>query len=93
MGAKRVLHLGGILVDGCGPFSEDLWKEIRINRIKFQSAQLCYRRKVYFGQNLVCNDLLSKGKGNIIEVGDPIYANKHVNCRPVLENSNINSLD
>lgn len=34
--------------------------------------------QVYFGQNLVCNDLLSEGKGNIIEVGDPIYVDKVV---------------
>ncbi|KAM7524747.1 hypothetical protein LguiA_014649 [Lonicera macranthoides] len=35
-----------ILVDGCEPFSEDLWKEIRINNLKFQSVMLCPRCKV-----------------------------------------------
>ncbi|XP_052181310.1 uncharacterized protein LOC127794338 [Diospyros lotus] len=35
-----------ILVDGCEPFSEDLWKEININKLTFHSVLLCYRCKV-----------------------------------------------
>ncbi|KNA14808.1 hypothetical protein SOVF_103960 [Spinacia oleracea] len=27
--------LPNILVEGCGPFSEDLWKEIRVNKLMF----------------------------------------------------------
>ncbi|KAL5578463.1 hypothetical protein UlMin_020162 [Ulmus minor] len=35
-----------ILVDGCEPFSEDLWTEIKINRFNFQGVKLCSRCKV-----------------------------------------------
>lgn len=35
-----------ILVEGCQPFSEDLWKEIKINNIRFQGVKLCSRCKV-----------------------------------------------
>ncbi|KZV47720.1 MOSC domain-containing protein 2, mitochondrial-like [Dorcoceras hygrometricum] len=35
-----------ILVDGCFPFSEDLWTEIRINKLTFQGVKLCSRCKV-----------------------------------------------
>ncbi|CAK9160119.1 unnamed protein product [Ilex paraguariensis] len=35
-----------ILVDGCEPFSEDLWKEIRINKLTFLGVKLCSRCKV-----------------------------------------------
>ncbi|KAL9269546.1 Mitochondrial amidoxime reducing component 2-like protein [Drosera capensis] len=35
-----------ILVDGCEPFSEDLWKEININKLTFYGVKLCARCKV-----------------------------------------------
>ncbi|KAM7271825.1 hypothetical protein ACFE04_031039 [Oxalis oulophora] len=35
-----------ILVDGCQPFSEDLWTEIRINKFTFQGVRLCSRSKI-----------------------------------------------
>lgn len=35
-----------ILVEGCEPFSEDLWKEISINRLTFYAGELCYRCKI-----------------------------------------------
>ncbi|KAJ3689662.1 hypothetical protein LUZ61_018826 [Rhynchospora tenuis] len=35
-----------ILVDGCNPFSEDLWKEIKINNLTFHGVKLCARCKV-----------------------------------------------
>ncbi|KAM5587037.1 mitochondrial amidoxime reducing component 2 [Rosa sericea] len=35
-----------ILVDGCEPFSEDLWTDVRINRFTFQCCMLCYRCKI-----------------------------------------------
>ncbi|CAK9166371.1 unnamed protein product [Ilex paraguariensis] len=35
-----------ILVDGCEPFSEDLWKEMRINKLTFHGVKLCSRSKV-----------------------------------------------
>ncbi|KAK3432440.1 hypothetical protein EUGRSUZ_E04318 [Eucalyptus grandis] len=35
-----------ILVDGCEPFSEDLWTEIEINKFAFQGVKLCSRCKV-----------------------------------------------
>ncbi|RRT80628.1 hypothetical protein B296_00019907 [Ensete ventricosum] len=35
-----------ILVDGCDPFSEDLWKEIKINKLTFYGVKLCSRCKV-----------------------------------------------
>ncbi|GMH26052.1 hypothetical protein Nepgr_027895 [Nepenthes gracilis] len=35
-----------ILVDGCEPFSEDLWKEIQINKLTFYGVRLCARCKV-----------------------------------------------
>lgn len=34
--------------------------------------------QVYFGQNMVCSDALSRGKGKIIKVGDPVYVLKVV---------------
>ncbi|KAL1538488.1 mitochondrial amidoxime reducing component 2-like [Salvia divinorum] len=34
------------LVDGCGPFSEDLWNEVEINEFVFMGGELCYRCKV-----------------------------------------------
>lgn len=34
--------------------------------------------QVYFGQNLVCKESLSTGKGKIIKVGDPVYVLKKV---------------
>ncbi|WCJ28094.1 Molybdenum cofactor sulfurase family protein [Euphorbia peplus] len=35
-----------ILVEGCEPFSEDLWTEIKINNWTFHSVRLCSRCKV-----------------------------------------------
>eukprot|EP00262_Sarcandra_glabra_P006773 TRINITY_DN19323_c0_g1_i1.p1 TRINITY_DN19323_c0_g1~~TRINITY_DN19323_c0_g1_i1.p1 ORF type:complete len:311 (+),score=39.71 TRINITY_DN19323_c0_g1_i1:92-1024(+) len=105
-----------ILVDGCEPYSEDLWTVIKINKFTFNGVKLCSRCKVptinqdngitgteptetlmmfrsdkvlrptrkqrgqvYFGQNLVCVESLSKsGKGMVIKVGDPIYVLKKV---------------
>ncbi|KAI8546558.1 hypothetical protein RHMOL_Rhmol07G0127800 [Rhododendron molle] len=109
-----------ILVDGCEPFSEDLWKEIKINRFTFHGVKLCSRckvptinqetaipsskseptvtlstfrsdkvlrptrkqqGKVYFGQNMVCMDSVTDGKGKMIKVGDPVYVHKvHPSC-------------
>ncbi|KAL5775816.1 hypothetical protein ACOSP7_013373 [Xanthoceras sorbifolium] len=99
-----------ILVEGCEPFSEDLWTEVRISKFTFQGVKLCSRckiptinqdtgiagsepndtlmkfrsdkvllpnrkdqGKIYFGQNLVCKDNLTEGKGNIVKVGDPVF--------------------
>ncbi|XP_058224787.1 uncharacterized protein LOC131333955 isoform X2 [Rhododendron vialii] len=109
-----------ILVDGCEPFSEDLWNEIKINRFTFHGVKLCSRckvptinqetaipsskseptvtlsmfrsdkvlrptrkqqGKVYFGQNMVCMDSVTDGKGKMIKVGDPVYVHKvHPSC-------------
>uniref|UniRef100_A0A0E0M4J8 MOSC domain-containing protein n=1 Tax=Oryza punctata TaxID=4537 RepID=A0A0E0M4J8_ORYPU len=100
-----------IIVDGCHPYSEDLWKTIKIDKLTFLGVKLCDRckvptinqdngipgeeptealqalrsdevlrpshknkRRVYFGQNLVCKESLSANdKGRIIKVGDPVY--------------------
>ncbi|XP_015874972.3 uncharacterized protein LOC107411815 [Ziziphus jujuba] len=35
-----------IVVDGCEPYSEDLWMEIKINEYTFQGVKLCSRCKV-----------------------------------------------
>ncbi|XP_078155455.1 molybdenum cofactor sulfurase family protein [Carex rostrata] len=35
-----------ILVDGCNPYAEDLWKEIKINNLTFNGVKLCSRCKV-----------------------------------------------
>lgn len=35
-----------ILVDGCDPFEEDLWTEIKINKSVFHGVKLCARCKV-----------------------------------------------
>lgn len=35
-----------ILVAGCEPFDEDLWKEIKINKVTFRGVKLCSRCKV-----------------------------------------------
>lgn len=34
------------MVDGCNPFSEDLWKVIKINKLTFHGVKLCARCKV-----------------------------------------------
>ncbi|KAL6601426.1 hypothetical protein ACP70R_044646 [Stipagrostis hirtigluma subsp. patula] len=101
-----------ILVDGCHPYAENLWRTIKINRLTFLGVKLCSRckvptinqdngipnpteptetlltfrsdevlrpshkskRKVYFGQNMVCKESLSPtGKGRTIKAGDPVY--------------------
>ncbi|KAI3666857.1 hypothetical protein L6452_41895 [Arctium lappa] len=101
-----------ILVDGCEPFSEDLWKEIKIESLAFHGVKLCSRckvptinqenavsapeptetlvkfrsgkvlipgrkgqAKVYFGQNMVCEDL-AEGNEKMIKLGDPVYVIK-----------------
>ncbi|XP_024974413.1 mitochondrial amidoxime reducing component 2-like isoform X2 [Cynara cardunculus var. scolymus] len=61
-----------ILVDRCEPFAEDLWKEIKIGNLAFHGVKLCSRCKVYFGQNMVCEDL-PEGNEHIIKLGDPVY--------------------
>lgn len=38
--------LCSILVEGCEPFSEDLWTEIKISKFTFFGVRLCYRCKV-----------------------------------------------
>ncbi|KAL0321457.1 UNVERIFIED_CONTAM: Mitochondrial amidoxime reducing component 2 [Sesamum radiatum] len=35
-----------IVVNGCEPFMEDLWTEIRISKLRFQGVKLCSRCKV-----------------------------------------------
>ncbi|XP_057971510.1 uncharacterized protein LOC131160155 [Malania oleifera] len=35
-----------ILVDGCQPFSEDLWKDMKINKLTFHGVKLCDRCKI-----------------------------------------------
>lgn len=37
-----------ILVDGCHPYAEDLWKTIKINKLTFDGVKLCDRCKVKF---------------------------------------------
>ncbi|XVF34498.1 hypothetical protein REPUB_Repub18cG0063700 [Reevesia pubescens] len=37
-----------ILVDGCEPFSEDLWTEIKVSQFSFQGVKLCSRCKVSY---------------------------------------------
>lgn len=34
------------VVDGCEPFSEDLWNELEINEFVFKGGELCYRCKI-----------------------------------------------
>ncbi|KAM0916512.1 hypothetical protein ACQ4PT_010130 [Festuca glaucescens] len=35
-----------ILVDGCHPYSEDLWKTLKINKLTFEGVKWCYRCKL-----------------------------------------------
>lgn len=35
-----------IVVDGCDPYSEDLWKNIKINNLTFDGVKLCSRCKI-----------------------------------------------
>ncbi|KAK7412976.1 hypothetical protein VNO78_04777 [Psophocarpus tetragonolobus] len=35
-----------ILVEGCEPFSEDLWTDIKISKFSFSGVKLCYRCKI-----------------------------------------------
>lgn len=41
-----IFSFNSFLVDGCEPFSEDLWNEIKINEFVFVGGELCYRCKV-----------------------------------------------
>ncbi|KAJ0018441.1 hypothetical protein Pint_11911 [Pistacia integerrima] len=130
---SSILVCDSIVVDGCEPFSEDLWTEVRINKFTFEGVKLCSRCKVktkklpfcflfannvfqvptinqdtgiagsepsetlmkirsdkvlrpnrkqqgkiYFGQNLVCKDSLTKGRGNVVKVGDPVFVLRKV---------------
>uniref|UniRef100_A0A453MU62 MOSC domain-containing protein n=1 Tax=Aegilops tauschii subsp. strangulata TaxID=200361 RepID=A0A453MU62_AEGTS len=36
-----------ILVDGCHPYAEDLWKTIKINKLTFDGVKLCDRYKLH----------------------------------------------
>lgn len=104
-----------ILVEGCGPYSEDLWKEIKINKLTFYGMRLCARCKiptisqetgiagreptetlkgfrsdkillpnkkpqgqVYVGQHVVCKECFTRDRGNVIQVGDPLYVVQQV---------------
>ncbi|XVE63603.1 hypothetical protein DITRI_Ditri07aG0032900 [Diplodiscus trichospermus] len=40
------LACDSILVNGCEPFAEDLWTEIKIGQFSFQGVKLCCRCKV-----------------------------------------------
>ncbi|KAL9151415.1 hypothetical protein ABFS82_11G050200 [Erythranthe guttata] len=42
----KVMFSDGILVEGCEPFIEDLWTEIKISQSTFQGVKLCSRCKV-----------------------------------------------
>ncbi|CAL2226426.1 unnamed protein product [Prunus armeniaca] len=42
-----------ILVEGCEPFSEDLWTEIRIDKLTFLGVKLCSRCKCPLEQTLL----------------------------------------
>uniref|UniRef100_A0A804MQP9 MOSC domain-containing protein n=1 Tax=Zea mays TaxID=4577 RepID=A0A804MQP9_MAIZE len=35
-----------ILVEGCHPYAEDMWKSVKINKLTFQGVKLCGRCKV-----------------------------------------------
>ncbi|CAA0832464.1 Molybdenum cofactor sulfurase family protein [Striga hermonthica] len=35
-----------LLIDGCEPFSEDLWNEVEINGLTFSAGELCWRCKI-----------------------------------------------
>ena len=43
-----MVSFDSILVDGCHPYSEDLWKTIKINKLTFDGVKLCDRCKVNF---------------------------------------------
>ncbi|KAL9251724.1 Mitochondrial amidoxime reducing component 2-like protein [Drosera capensis] len=45
-GYRTMFSDHSILVDGCEPFSEDLWKEINVNKLTFYGVKLCARCKV-----------------------------------------------
>lgn len=42
----EVISFGSILVEGCHPYAEDLWKTLKINKLTFQGVKLCRRCKV-----------------------------------------------
>lgn len=42
------VSLCSILVEGCEPFSEDIWTEIKISKFSFYGVKLCYRCKVLY---------------------------------------------
>ncbi|CAN6454482.1 unnamed protein product [Victoria cruziana] len=106
-----------ILVEGCDPFAEDLWAEVKISGAKFHGVKLCSRckvptinqenaiagdepiktlrefrsdkvlqptkkpqNKVYFGQNLVCEESRSSAKRISIQVGDLVYVARKFSC-------------
>ena len=40
-------------MDGCQPYSEELWKTIKINNLTFQGVKLCSRCKVRYCINIL----------------------------------------
>lgn len=67
--------MNSILVDGCEPFSEDLWKEIKINKFTFHGVKLCSRCKVkwypyHFIDNWYCflSTLLGSIKNYVVHL-------------------------
>jgi hypothetical protein len=43
-----------IIVDGCHPYSEDLWKTIKIGKLTFLGVKLCDRCKVKLSALVLC---------------------------------------
>ena len=42
----KLISFDSILVEGCHPYAEDLWKTIKINKLTFRGVKLCGRCKV-----------------------------------------------
>jgi hypothetical protein len=45
---RYVWDVSSILVDGCHPYAEDLWKTLKINKLTFECVKLWDRCKVKF---------------------------------------------
>ncbi|GKC95394.1 hypothetical protein Tco_1160836 [Tanacetum coccineum] len=63
----NLLNFCSIFVDGCEPFAEDLWKQIKSNETDFQGIMLCPRCKVLSSELIQETNLTTIFKSQQVE--------------------------
>ncbi|GKB15970.1 ribonuclease H-like domain-containing protein [Tanacetum coccineum] len=73
----NLLKFCSIFVDGCEPFAQDLWKQIKSNETDFQGIMLCPRCKVLRSKRCLPWAAAGNRLNKVINVGDaPIHVEK-----------------